>query len=91
MLLSLMYNPGAKRLQGFLLKATNLQKQDIVGLAGTLYHVSMLLLCHVYMCVSTNYVFVIPCTCTIYCSYIIIYYVFDSQYNYGCITLRGKI
>ena len=34
MLLSLLYNPVANVLQGILLNATNLQKQDIVGLAG---------------------------------------------------------
>lgn len=34
LLISLKHNPATKKLEGFLLKATNLQKQDIVGLAG---------------------------------------------------------
>ena len=34
MLLSLLYNPVANVLQGILLKATNLRRQNIVGLAG---------------------------------------------------------
>ena len=34
LLISLTYNPAVKRLHGLLLKATNLQKQDVVGLAG---------------------------------------------------------
>ena len=34
LLISLKYNPAAKTLEGILLEATNLQKQDRFGLAG---------------------------------------------------------
>ena len=34
LLLALSYNPQMKILKGLILKATNLKKQDIVGLAG---------------------------------------------------------
>ena len=49
LLISLKYNPAAKTLEGLLLKATNLQKQDIVGLAGILVCVSS------YLCGTTKF------------------------------------